>query len=426
VTPARRPRGWAARRAARPLVTGLVAVLGWSAARPATAAAQSAADTAAPRVYLLTMGQGDEIWARFGHNALVIRRGDDDPGIAWNWGLFDFASPDLLSRFLTGDTRYWMAGQDVPQTLQLYQMLNRSLWLQELALTPEQARALDAAVRVNAREDRKYYRYDYFRDNCSTRVRDALDAALGGALRAQLAARDAGTTYRRETLRLLAGALPAAAGVDVALGAHADVPLTEWEAAFVPMNLRDALRRVRVPDGAGGTRPLVAEDRPLFVATRPPEAVNPPRLAVGFAAMGLGLALLLVALGRAAAGGGASRLALSAIGAIWSLAAGIVGVVLLLAATVTRHAFWGANANLLLFTPLSLALVALVPLALHGRRAASTARGLALGVLAVAALAPLAQVVTGPQPLAAPLALAIPVHAALYLALRRATMCRPA
>lgn len=372
-------------------------------------------------VYLLTMGQGDAIWERFGHNALVIRDRRTNAGTAWNWGLFDFAAPDFLARFLTGDTKYWMAGDDFARTVEAYRWMNRTLWLQELALPDSAKVALVQAVAANAVGDAKYYRYDYFRDNCSTRVRDALDRATGGAIRAHLSARPSGTTYRRETERLLAGMPLAAAGVDIALGRRADAPLTQWDAAFVPMNLRDALRGVRVPDAAGGTRPLLARDDELFVASRPPEAVNAPPLAMWMAVAGLALATLVGLLGRAAPTSAAARSGVVLLGGLWSVAAGVVGVVLLLAATLTQHVFWGANANLLLFSPLSLALAVLVPLAVWGGRASAAARGTAAGVVLASAVGGLVAVVGG-QPFAATLALAVPVHAALYWAVRRATL----
>ncbi|MFO0327269.1 MAG: DUF4105 domain-containing protein [Gemmatimonadota bacterium] len=406
------------RRLAASAALGLAASAG---AAPVRAQVLAPPDGSQLKVYLLTMGQGEAIWERFGHNALVIRDLRTNVGTAWNWGLFDFAAPDFLTRFLTGDTRYWMAGDDFGRTIEAYRWMNRTLWLQELAIPDSAKVALAQAVAANAVGDAKYYRYDYFLDNCSTRVRDALDRAIGGALRAQLARTPAGTTFRRETERLLEGMPLAAVGVDIALGRRADAPLSQWEAAFVPMNLREALRAVRVPDGAGGTRSLLVRDDVLFVASRPPEAANAPRLSLWTAVAGLALATLLGLLGRAAPASGTARGGLALVGGAWSLVAGVIGLVLLLAATVTRHVFWGMNANLLLFSPLSLVLAALVPLALLGGRGAAAARGVAAGVVLASAAGGLAAVLGG-QPFAATLALAAPVHAALYWAVRRATL----
>ena len=61
-------------------------------------------------VYLMTMGPGDEVWEKFGHNALWIHDSLRHTDIAYNWGLFDFSASDFLPRFLKGDMLYWMGG----------------------------------------------------------------------------------------------------------------------------------------------------------------------------------------------------------------------------------------------------------------------------------------------------------------------------
>ncbi|MDX2183172.1 MAG: DUF4105 domain-containing protein [Gemmatimonadaceae bacterium] len=383
-----------------------------------TVAAPGAAATPASRyaIYLLTMGQGDALWEKFGHNALVVRDRQTGQGVAWNWGVFDFAAPDFLSRFLTGDTRYWMAPDDFAATLDRYRWLNRSLVLQELAIPDSAVGPLLAAISANARDDAKYYRYDYFLDNCSTRVRDAINRATGGALERTLRNRAAGTTYRRETMRLLSTMPAAAIGVDVALGARADRPLSDWEASFVPMTLRDGVRAVRMPDGAGGTQPLVRREEALFTATRPAESAAPTAYAPLLALAGLVGAALLLALSRSTAT--SARLATTGLAVLWSLVAGVVGVVLLLAATVTRHVFWGANANLLLFSPLALVLVVVLPLALRRPAVGVVARGVAMGVVASAAVGVVVALAMH-QPIAATAAVALPLHVATVLAVRR-------
>jgi hypothetical protein len=415
------------RRAARVLGVALMSAMVLTPRTRASAQAPEAAPRAVESpstryaIYLLTMGQGDALWEKFGHNALVVRDRQTGQGIAWNWGVFDFAAPDFLSRFLTGDTRYWMAPDDFAATLDRYRWLNRSLVLQELALPDSAIGPLLAAIDANARGDAKYYRYDYFLDNCSTRVRDAINRATGGAVERALRARAAGTTYRRETMRLLSTMPPAAIGVDVALGARADRPLSEWEAAFVPMTLRDGLRAVRLPDGAGGERPLVRREEALFTAARPAESSAPSPYAPVLALAGLLVAAVLVAMSR----GNSTPASVGATGLVlvWSLLGGVVGVVLLLAATVTRHVFWGANANLLLFSPLALVLLVALPVARWQPRVGAVARGVAIGVLASAAAGVVAALAMR-QPIAATAALALPLHVATMLAVRRITAAR--
>ena len=111
-------------------------------------------------IYLMTMGNGTEIWERFGHNAIRIvdaTRGTDS---VYNWGTFDFAQPHFLQRFMTGNTLYWMQGDDMPETMARYRYLNRSVWVQELDFTPVERAAVRDFIAWNARPENRYYRYD--------------------------------------------------------------------------------------------------------------------------------------------------------------------------------------------------------------------------------------------------------------------------
>ena len=166
--------------------------------------AQRAIEWSRRPVLLLTMGQGEEVFEKFGHNAIVVW--DDQAGmpLVYNWGMFDFEQPNFISRFLSGDTRYWMQPFSWEQTLNLYQRLDRTLIAQELQLTPSQKARLVIMLRENALEANKFYRYDYYRDNCSTRARDAIDAVTNGALKRAMEAQPGQGSYRWHTRRLLA------------------------------------------------------------------------------------------------------------------------------------------------------------------------------------------------------------------------------
>src|SRR5213075_3305498 len=124
-------------------------------------------------------------------------------------------------------------------------------------------RAFDFAQQ-NSREEYKYYRYDYYLYNCSTRIRDLIDYAVGGQLKTAL--RDTvNWTYRTETLRLVDDMPLTQLGIEAALGEPADRHLTRWADAFIPMRLRDDLRgvKVRTPVDSGPV-PLVEGERTVL------------------------------------------------------------------------------------------------------------------------------------------------------------------
>ena len=157
---------------------------------------------AAPRIGVMTMQPGEIFFERFGHNAIVV----DDPALAepvsYNFGFFDMEEPDFMSRFVRGDMRYRLVALPLSQDLAYYREVGRGVTVQWLDLDEAQARGLADALAENARPENAVYRYDYFTDNCSTRVRDALDATLAGALQRQLTSRSRGNTFPGDAARL--------------------------------------------------------------------------------------------------------------------------------------------------------------------------------------------------------------------------------
>ena len=336
-------------------------------------------------IYLVTMGNGTRIWERFGHNAIRIVDATNRTDSVYNWGTFDFAQPHFLRRFMTGNTLYWMQGDDMPRTLEVYQYTNRSVWAQELDLTPAERLAVRDFIVWNARPENRYYRYDYYLDNCSTRVRDLIDRVVGGQVKQAMASHLTNTTYRFHTQRSFQFDPAVALGTNIGLGEVADRRINEWEESFLPARLMDHIRDVRIRDSNGAVHPLVKAEQQLFRANGPPEPRQPPNEMVRNLAIGLAVAVLLGVLARgASAGKRAARIGFATLATIWTAANGILGVILIVGWTATRHVFMARNENLLQFDVLSLALAVVLPLAVARARAVRLARTLSIVVAAVA------------------------------------------
>lgn len=326
-------------------------------------------------VAVYTYGPGNEVFERFGHIALAVTDANTGEDIAFNWGMFAFEDPNFLWRFLTGDTRYWMEGYRTFEFNAAYQAQNRTIRKQVLNLTPAQRGAIYDYVSWNAREENKYYRYDYYNDNCSTRVRDALDWALRGAVKSALDTIRGHHTWRDETARITADDAPVYTGIQIALGRNADKHLTRWQLAFLPEYLADDLGTLRM----NGTS-LVQQDTVLFRADRTPMPDGAPNRVMTFLAIGLVLGVLVFALARLA------PVALGVFGVLWYAVGGILGTALLLAGTVTKHVpYMGSNLNLTLLSPLLLAAAATWFVRNRATRAGRAGRALA-AVVAVIAL----------------------------------------
>jgi hypothetical protein len=377
-------------------------------------------------VYLLTFGQGDEVWELFGHNAIWIKDRTAGTDITYNWGMFDFNQPHFIRRFVTGETRYWMDAFPLTTMLRYYKDANRSILAQELNLTPGQRLKLKQFVEWNALPQNKFYRYDYYRDNCSTRVRDAIDHAVGGQLQTATVSRMTAGTYRSHTQRLTQHDIPVYTGVTFALGHPADKPLSQWQEMFLPVRMANDFRTVQVRDTAGTSIPLVRSELALFTAGRGPEPSDAPNRIAWFLAIGIILAAVLVVLVRSAEhGSGISLFVATVLAMLWSLVAGAAGLALLYAWFFTQHYFMSRNENLLHMNPVSIALVILIPLAIYGRRAVSKAVKLA-GF--VAALSLFGFVLQGlpffNQPNGEIIALALPLNLAVWWTVYRVTAYR--
>src|SRR5487761_536146 len=155
------------------------------------------------QVSLITYGPGETYWERFGHDAIELRDSASGEAVNFNYGVFDFNEANFFLNFARGRMHYLMdaAPSDLDQSY--YVEAGRSVTRQRLAMTAEQAGALRDFLLWNLRPENAGYNYDYFVDNCTTRVRDALDKALGGVLKTQLAARAGGMTFRQQTDRLM-------------------------------------------------------------------------------------------------------------------------------------------------------------------------------------------------------------------------------
>jgi hypothetical protein len=307
------------------------------------------------RAAVLTFGPGDHPFFKFGHNAILIED-ERGRGTVYNFGTFTFDSPLLIPKFLRGRLTYWLSLSGRDDALYGYRASNRTIEIQELDLTEDQIRLLDERLRENALPQNREYLYDYFWDNCSTRVRDAIDAVVDGRVRVSARA-PAPQTFRAHALRMTADLFPEYLGLHFGLGSFTDTPTSLWEEAFLPERLRDLLRLVRVPAEGGGEKPLVRSERVLFAADRPEKPARPPQWSFWFGLTGLLAGGGLAGLGVLARRGRRARFVLGAATSVLGLIFGLLGLILVLLWMLTNHRAAHANENILQAAPWALALV---------------------------------------------------------------------
>jgi hypothetical protein len=330
----------------------------------------------------MTMGPGKAVWERFGHNAIWIHDPVQGTDKAYNYGLFDLRQENFLVRFLQGRMWYWMQGFPAQTYVELYRRANRSVWIQELEMSPEARRELQEFLEWNERPENRFYHYDYYRDNCSTRVRDALDRALQGRIRQETSELATGRTYRFHTRRLTENDPLVYTGLLLALGQPVDRPISAWEEMFLPLALREHLRSITVPGSDGRPTPLVRSERTLFESTGTPPPDRPPFWTRIYLGIGIVLGSGIFLAGAKAHRSRLARAGLIGVSGTWALVVGMVGLVLVGLWGLTDHAAAFHNENLLQANPLALALLWLLPKAARGAtdRRALVAAGIVAGL----------------------------------------------
>ena len=301
-------------------------------------------------VSLITYGPGETYWERFGHDAIELRDRVSGEAINFNYGVFDFNEANFFLNFARGRMHYLMDAAPSGYDESFYVDSGRSITRQRLALSADQAASLRDFLLWNLRPENAGYNYDYYVDNCTTRVRDALDKALGGVLKAQLSARPGGMTYRQQTVRLMSAQPWLMLVLDLGLGPYADQPLNAWQESFLPEVLQSQLRLAQTSHD--GVRQSLVQDEQLVSPNRldvPPPTAPDLRLPLAFVGALLGA---LIVLTRRWSPTGYAML-----GTLYLVAASLVGLVLLALWTLTTHHAAWANANLLLFNPLALLLL---------------------------------------------------------------------
>ena len=244
---------------------------------------------------LITIMPGDAVYSMFGHSAVRVYDPVQDLDVAFNYGTFDFGNPLVfVGQFAYGKLDYFLNVESYPAAVAYYgEVENRSIIEQVLNLSPGQQQAIFDFLQTNALPENRYYRYDFFFDNCATRIRDVFEDVLGDAV--QLAPADPGLTFR-QLIDLYAAEQPFLdAGMDTGLGLPADRIAMPRETMFLPDYLQQAF------DGAtitidGGMQPLVTRTDTMrwSVETASVEPAWPWPALLGWLLFGLGLVLTVV------------------------------------------------------------------------------------------------------------------------------------
>ncbi len=229
-----------------------------------TVSNQVEAITLSPKaeVSVLTCGPSSLIHAIYGHTAIRVNdplRGFD---VVFNYGVFSFSKPNFVYRFAKGQTDYMLAPEYFTDFYKGYKKNGRSIKEQILDLTPSEKQKLLDFLFENAKPENREYRYNFFFDNCATRVRDVIENQVDSKI---VFKEDNGLNKTfRQHVTVYQKILPwTDFGIHITLGSPSDVVATAYEEMFLPDFLMKHFDEAKIVNGAE-ERLLVKETRTIY------------------------------------------------------------------------------------------------------------------------------------------------------------------
>ncbi|MBI1769111.1 MAG: DUF4105 domain-containing protein [Bacteroidetes bacterium] len=186
-------------------------------------------------ISIITFGSGqEELYSAFGHSAIRVYDSINGTDIAFNYGVFNFNRPHFYLNFARGYLYYMVDVYPYPLFRDYYMNHNRFVHEQILNLTQEQKQKVADFLSWNVQPQNQTYRYDYFYNNCATKVRDAFEVALKGELLFDSTFIKTNYTIRNLTDLYLSQQPWGDLGIDICLGLPMDKKASPYEYMFLP------------------------------------------------------------------------------------------------------------------------------------------------------------------------------------------------
>jgi len=218
------------------------------------------------QVSLLTCSPGEDLYLTWGHSAIRIIDRSTHADVIYNYGTFDFDDPAFYSKFTRGKLLYFVSVQKFENFVEEYQYYQRGIIEQVLDLSCSEKAKLVSALQENAKEENKYYKYDFMVDNCTTRLRDIVFKNADTAVMTRDIRPNGKITFRNLIDQYLDSSYQywSKFGIDILLGTPLDKKLTNNETMFLPDYLLKGFDSSTV-----GEKKLVLEKHEILKPTLP-------------------------------------------------------------------------------------------------------------------------------------------------------------
>ena len=214
------------------------------------------------RASLITCSPGQEVYALYGHTALRLQNFTTGEDVVFNYGVFSFKQPHFIWRFVRGQCDYMVVPIPWQYFTREYEERGSSITAQVLNLTPQEANRLYANMLEDCKPENRQYRYNFLYNNCTTKVRDAIENCIEG----HVVYPDSVPLYSyRQMLHQYTKEHPwAQEGNDILLGVAVDTSLSARAAMFAPEYMLRYAENASIYTDNNDKRPLVIEKEILL------------------------------------------------------------------------------------------------------------------------------------------------------------------
>ncbi len=240
------------------------------------------------RISLVTGSAGTELYSVFGHSAIRVQDSISGRDILYNYGTFDFNTPNFYWKFIRGKLPYALSVERTEDLKRLYRYENRALIDQTLNLTNAQEYELIQFLNWNAKPENRFYLYDFFYDNCATVIRDIFEKQYNIQYE-DLPDRKA--TFRNLLDEKLVNSPWSDFGIDLILGAPADKIADFRNQMFLPDYLSQNLAHATLKSEPFMQSPVIIQERDERQTRQAGFNFTPMMLFVIVALVGIGITL---------------------------------------------------------------------------------------------------------------------------------------
>lgn len=231
--------------------------------------------------YLLTCGPGTETYSIYGHSALRIIIREKNSDIVYNWGVFDFDTPNFAWKFAKGRLDYMISAESVNSFLSVYIFEHRYVVSQKININSKEMQTLVELVNENNKPENRKYRYDFFYDDCTTRIRDLLEKSIGEKLKYPPDEKGKIPTFRDMVGKYQKPYPWLKFGVDLIMGSTSDRRANFRDRMFLPLDMKEELSEA-VVNRSGKMIPLL-QNQAVLVDFKSPVVnkmflVSPPSI----------------------------------------------------------------------------------------------------------------------------------------------------